>query len=83
MAPDVSSRCLAGVCALTTRQGSTVRGVLRSTTTDPGGLPTVAAGSRTRVRVSDHLPSMDAEVSLKQLITILFYITRLFSYCLL
>lgn len=50
----MSSRCLVGVCVLTTQQGITVRSVPRSTMIVPGGLPTAAVGSPTRARVSDH-----------------------------
>lgn len=51
---DVSSRCLVGVCVLTTQQEITVKSVPRSTMIVPGGLPMAAAGTRIHARVSDH-----------------------------
>lgn len=42
--------CLVGVCVPTTQQEITVRSVPRSTTIDPGGLPTAAVGRPTHAR---------------------------------
>lgn len=49
----VSSRCLAGAGALTTRRGITARSVPHFTTIVPGGRPTAAAGRPTLAKVSE------------------------------
>lgn len=50
--PDVYCRWLAGVCALTTQQENTVKGVAHSTMTSPGSQPMAAVGSHIRAIVS-------------------------------